>query len=255
VKQDVADARALYRLIEDESQHQLLTALDLDGFFVDANASAQPPPRVRMVGTSLPLEPPSTGFHDVELQVLDHHGEVIGAYYIGEARVVHIHPSRPSDRTDLEISFLGYSCPFPYAGQIWRRWASGSPTEPGEWKALPPDWHPSWLHVVQTAWFQAGRTATRYEPKHSYVIDGGDTGSTASFYCALGEAVNGPGGSFGSGLSALADCLMHATADGQPFRIVWRHFDLSEKSLDNAEAAAIVDVFRRFGVEYSLASG
>lgn len=237
---------ALYRLIEDEAQHEILTARDLVGFFAEPSGEASPP--VRMIGTSLLLERAPTHFYDVELQVLDYRREIIGAYYIGEVEVVEAQPSSLVDGTDLEMSLQGYSLPFPHAGEIWRRWASGGPRGVGEWRKLPPEWHLSWLHVAQTAWFQAGRLATRYEPKPSYVIDGNGIANTDSFFCALGEAINGPGGYFGSGLDALADCLSHATAGEHSFELVCRNFDVSEMSMSRSDLDSIVGVFQEFGV-------
>jgi hypothetical protein len=238
-------ASSLYRLVEDESQREILTALDLDGFFVEG--SGQAPPYVHIFGTSLQPESRPTRFHDVELQVLDLRGEVIGEYYVGEAQLIESRPSREGAGTDVAVSFLGYRCPFPYAGEIWRRWACGAPLKRGEWRHLSAKWHPSWLHVVQTAWFQAGRMATRYEPNSLYVLDGDGVTSISGFYCELGEAINGPGGYFGSGLDSLSDCLRNAVAGDRLFEIAWPNFDLLEE-IGKAELNSIAALLREFGV-------
>jgi len=116
---------------------------------------------VRMLGTTFPLTVPDRALDDAELQVLDFRGEVIGTYHIGQVDVVRILESDLSEETDLELSFRGHFLPFPYAREVWRRWSSGGPIQFGEWRQLPQEWRSSWLHVVQTAWFCAGRMATR----------------------------------------------------------------------------------------------
>lgn len=49
-------------------------------------------------------------------------------------------------------------------------------------------------------------TVTRPE-RPTYVLDGRGVTDRAAFYTALGAALNGPGGYYGSNLDALADCL------------------------------------------------
>ncbi|MFD0068387.1 barstar family protein [Streptomyces sp. NPDC056690] len=42
-----------------------------------------------------------------------------------------------------------------------------------------------------------------------------------SFYCAIGEAINGPGGYFGWNLDALDDCLRGGWGATAPFTLHW----------------------------------
>lgn len=44
-----------------------------------------------------------------------------------------------------------------------------------------------------------------------------------SFYCAIGEAVNGPGGYFGWNLAALDDCLFGGWGATAPFTLHWEY--------------------------------
>lgn len=236
----------LYRLMEEESQREILVMVDLHGFFEEEKRVN--PDQVRMLGTSFPLTAGTGALDDVELQVLDFRGEVIGAYYVGSVQVMDARPAAGGDGTDLLASFFGHSLPFPFAGEIWRRWSSRFPSAVGEWKKIPARWHRSWLHVVQNAWFQAGRAATRNEIKPTYTLEGADLANVASFYCSLGEAMNGPGGYFGSNLDALADCLANATAVDGDFEIVWSNREVSARTIGDTEMAAIVGVFRDFRI-------
>lgn len=70
-------------------------------------------------------------------------------------------------------------------------------------------------------------------------IDGGEILTTDSFYCALGEAINGPGGYFGSNLDALAKCLSSAREKKPLPQIRWDHFSASREKLGEAFVAAV----------------
>ncbi|GAB3899118.1 hypothetical protein GCM10029964_084580 [Kibdelosporangium lantanae] len=51
------------------------------------------------------------------------------------------------------------------------------------------------------------------------------------FYCAIGEAINGPGGYFGWNLSALDDCLRGGFGAQAPFRLVWHNSAVAREHL------------------------
>ncbi|MEW1724115.1 barstar family protein [Streptomyces sp. NPDC093109] len=71
----------------------------------------------------------------------------------------------------------------------------------------------------------------------TYVIDGAEVTGLDRFWPAIGAAVNGPGGYFGSNLDALADCLSggYGTPDDGDFVIEWRRHDLSRRALGHEE--------------------
>ncbi|MEO3744259.1 barstar family protein [Plantactinospora sp. B5E13] len=60
-------------------------------------------------------------------------------------------------------------------------------------------------------------------PGRTYHLDGRYVSNVEGFYCAIGEAVNGPGGYFGYNLDALDGCLRGGWGAGRPFRLVWNH--------------------------------
>jgi len=55
----------------------------------------------------------------------------------------------------------------------------------------------------------------------TYHLDGRFVTDVEGFYCAIGEAINGPGGHFGWNLDALEDCLRGRFGAQTPFRLVW----------------------------------
>ncbi|MEU6229336.1 barstar family protein [Streptomyces sp. NPDC047042] len=239
----------LYRLVDTESGEILLAAEDLRDFFVGPDQ--EPPDTVTFVRVHL-IGSAGRKTEAAELQVVDRQGETIGRYYLG--RVAAAFRGTPTvsadDHPDLGYSFFGYAWEFPEAGEIWRTWAAGGPAEPGEWYRKPSEWHESWLHVVQTAWFDSGKRATRYGNSGTAVLDGAGITTRYAFYCALGEAVNGPGGYFGSNLDALDDCLRNTQRENNSaFRLVWRNSSSSRAGLGDGFVDQVVSLFQEHGVE------
>ncbi len=70
-----------------------------------------------------------------------------------------------------------------------------------------------------------------------YMIDGRQVGSLEDFYRVIGEAVNGPGGYFGSNLDAFDDCLHggYGTPDDGDFAVEWRDHEVSRINLGYEE--------------------
>ena len=66
-----------------------------------------------------------------------------------------------------------------------------------------------------------------------YVIDGSKVESLEDFWRLIGEAVNGPGGYFGSNLDACNDCLSggFGTPEDDDFIVEWRGHELSGQAL------------------------
>ncbi|MEE1804484.1 barstar family protein [Streptomyces sp. JV176] len=241
----------LYQLAEEESGIVFIEALEMSGFFVESNEVE--PGDILIFGSALRPVDLGKDLPDVELRVVDLTGTVIGSYYIGRVRLRSALKGEGGARRDgFVTSFYGHACPYSAAGEIWHRWASGVPLEKAEWVSRPVDSHDSWLHVVQNAWFESGRNAKRYLIEDTHVIDSRNIFGESSFYCELGESVNGPGGYFGSNLDGLADCLASSRASDAPFRLAWRGFSVAQERMGVRLADSVVGILREFGVEVTL---
>ncbi|GAA1038221.1 hypothetical protein GCM10009557_53620 [Virgisporangium ochraceum] len=120
---------------------------------------------------------------------------------------------------------------------ILDRWRAGRPTEPNLWAGYDRNLRHHWAGVALGHW----TGGTDRPPGTTYDLDGRYVTDVEGFYCALGEAVDGPGGYFGWNLDALDDCL-----GGDPFTLVWH---------DSAVARAhLVDGYdrRRLGPAVTL---
>ncbi|TMQ91086.1 barnase inhibitor [Actinomadura soli] len=241
----------LIRLVCEESQDTLLVADEVQGFFVDPlrGESGQ----VTLAGVPRAPGLPQGSFSDVGLHIINYRGEVIGRYYIGRVWIGTPQASScEAEVVDLEASFHGYHCPYPKAGTIWRRWASERPIRCGEWHQYSVDYHSSWLHVVQTSWFESGHGIIKHGIGDTLSIDGSNITTVASFYCAIGEAVNGAGGYFGSNLDAFADCLASGQEIRSLTRVIWDNYSVSFRALGEEFIDSIMTILGEFDIEVAL---
>ncbi|MFG2137617.1 barstar family protein [Streptomyces sp. NPDC048650] len=72
----------------------------------------------------------------------------------------------------------------------------------------------------------------------TFTLDGRYIVDEDSFYCALGEAVNGPGGYFGWNLDALDDCLRGRWGAASPFALDWQHSETAATYLSKSSTEA-----------------
>ncbi|MFG2987386.1 barstar family protein [Streptomyces sp. NPDC048258] len=92
-------------------------------------------------------------------------------------------------------------------------------------------------------------------------MDGQQVVDEDSFYCALGEAVNGPGGYFGWYLSALDGCLRGRWGVAPPFTLEWHHSEVARSRLIKHDTIhgdtvtlfdILLEIFGDHGVEVIL---
>ncbi|MGW0823377.1 barstar family protein [Streptomyces sp. NPDC002845] len=114
------------------------------------------------------------------------------------------------------------------AEEVWELWGSGRPPEPNRWAACGPDGRDFWLgtalanHEYGQPDAPAGAT---------YHLDGRHITDEPGFFCAIGEAVNGPGGYFGRNYPALDDCLSGRWGAAWPFTLVWHDAEVARMCL------------------------
>ncbi|MET9314800.1 barstar family protein [Kribbella sp. NPDC003505] len=241
----------LYHLVEEGSGRVIVAAQEIDGFFVGSNDAV--PEDVIIFGVARESVHIGKDLSDMELRVVNSAGEAIGSYYIGRVMLRSAFEVRDvGGSSGFVASFYGLTCPYPTAGSIWRRWASGVPISKGEWAEYPMESHGDWLHVVQNSWFETGHAAKKYGATEIAVIDGREIFGESSFYCALGESINGPGGYFGSNLDALAECLAFSRGEGAPFELVWQYSLDAQKRMGAALVESVLDVMSEFGVGVAI---
>ncbi|MFF3487781.1 barstar family protein [Streptomyces sp. NPDC002701] len=114
------------------------------------------------------------------------------------------------------------------AEEVWDLWDGGRPAEPGLWSRCGAAGRRHWLTTALDH-HEADRPDA--DSGATYHLDGRRIIDVQGFFCALGEAVNGPGGYFGWGLDALADCLRGGWGARRPFTLVWHDAQVARTCL------------------------
>ncbi|MFD4588216.1 hypothetical protein [Streptomyces sp. NPDC058434] len=212
---------------------------DVKGFFAaqdDAyadfeDATGEPEPRMSFTATGFRPADPSllsaegganpVELGDVYLEILGDGESPIGDYWVGAMTLEGL---TPDGTGTFDASFTGWltSRPDRDAGRLWDLWRSGPPSEKNVWAhELPPGRREAWVEVISHCMPKNPRATPRDPGDDVVVMDGRYITDLASFFCAVGEAVNGPGGYFGSSLMGFTDCLRGGWGIDGPFTLVW----------------------------------
>ncbi|MCK7626607.1 barstar family protein [Streptomyces sp. RS10V-4] len=194
--------------------------------------------------------------------LLDADGATMGSYFVNEVTVIDVQPStRGPGLADLTMT-LWCDSALPGAEAVWDLVRTGRLQRTGMWHALDPENRRAWLSVAlwSRQYRQQGKPAA--PAGRTFALDGRHIVDLDSFYCALGEAVNGPGGYFGWNLNALDDCLAGGWGATTPFTLCWDSSAGSRTRLaervptgegeEMALFGILVETFERRGVDVVL---
>ncbi len=170
------------------------------------------------------------------LTLLDAAGAPAGGYELTRFTPVaaRMTPGRPGL---VDLTVLAGRVVEPGAEAVWELVRTGRLDRPGMWRAYG---RRAWLSVA----------LNRRVHGAAGPLDGRDLVDVDAVYCALGEAVNGPGGYYGWNLDALADCLRGGFGAVPPFTVEWRDSEVARQRVP--EFAAVVSVLRDGGVDVRL---
>ncbi|WP_176728391.1 barstar family protein [Planobispora rosea] len=185
---------------------------------------------------------------DVELEILDRSGRSIGGYDLWNVEIILASPDGCAGEFRATASWL----PRVSAKPVWELWRVAPPGKVNQWWDIPIGQREGWVEVAQNS-----RISTRLIGEE-ILLDGRGVVDLASFFCAIGEAVHGPGGYFGSNFMALSDCLRRLPRkECSPMRVRWLDYAVAEehlsKSIDTDEGSVryvdlIVEVFSDAGI-------
>ncbi|WP_245880361.1 barstar family protein [Streptomyces zhaozhouensis] len=177
-----------------------------------------------------------------EVALLDDAGAVLGAYPVEAVTV------GPVDGRDAVVRCSFHRFPHPAAGAVWQEWARAFPSAPGGWATGGAEHRAGWLEVARLHAATPGARAGE-RGGGTYGLDGRALVDRAALYCALGEAVKGPGGYYGANLDALHDCLTGGSGPRPPFTLRWHHAAVARAHLGEEYADAFAATLREAGVE------
>ncbi|MEU3980185.1 barstar family protein [Streptomyces sp. NPDC026672] len=197
-----------------------------------------------------------------------------GEEYLGHARVIRLDRGGRPLQTAAEGELISWipsahgpgrvdlalepwsDRPPPAARQVWQAWEYGRPAEPGAWSACGASGREYWL---TTALDNRDPDRPDAPPGSTFHLDGRHVTDIPGFFCALGEAVNGPGGYFGRSLDATADCLCGNYGAAWPFVLVWHDSHVARTCLGPTPLLEgppsfeeVLDFFEEKGIDVRL---
>lgn len=176
---------------------------------------------------------------NVDINILDYQNKTIGKYFVSTVFPIDwsVHES---EKDEVNVKLAGHvnNQSYPYALAIWKVFQKGFPKVNNKWATLSADKRKAWLEVVRLYSCERRNSLSSCmdSPVDSiFNIDGTHIEDGTSFFCAIGEAINGPGGYFGSGLDSLDDCLCGGFGATVPFTLKWNQSYNKIKSLVEGE--------------------
>ncbi|MGW2278910.1 barstar family protein [Streptomyces sp. NPDC001770] len=148
-------------------------------------------------------------------------GAAIGSYFVGRVTVTDTRPSAyGAGLLDLTVE-LWCDDAVPGSEAVWDLVRAGGPDRPGLWHGRSTAGQWAWLSVALWSheWRRQGKPDA--PEGRTVTLDGRYTVDRNSFWCAIGEAVNGPVGYFGWNLDALDDCLCGGWGAAPGFTLDW----------------------------------
>ncbi|WCR25469.1 barstar family protein [Paenibacillus thiaminolyticus] len=138
----------------------------------------------------------------------------------------------PSSPTDLSLIGSLESIVSNEDLGIWELWRNSPPSKINEWAKLNENGRRAWLKVVTKYNLNKVFLDSKETKEETFYLDGAHIRDYASFFCALGESINGPGGYFGFDFNSLIDCLHGGYGAVSPFTLIWTNYKVAEHCLD-----------------------
>ncbi|MBB5213118.1 barstar family protein [Microbulbifer hydrolyticus] len=107
------------------------------------------------------------------------------------------------------------------------------PEQKNQWCNLDASGKTKWLDLARKRWFRESKNHYIAEKGRTIELPGELIRCELDFYCAIGEAVNGPGGYFGAWFHGFDDCLFGGFGLEIPYEIIWKNSKLSKRHLDS----------------------
>ncbi|MCX4571732.1 barstar family protein [Streptomyces sp. NBC_01571] len=166
------------------------------------------------------------------LAFLDAEGIAMGSYFVSGMTATAATPSvHAGGLFDVTVR-LWCDQLLPGSEEIWDLVRTGKLNRKGMWGELDTDGRKAWLSVAlwSCEYQRCGQSADAPQGQ-VFTLDGRQVIDIDSFYCALGEAINGPGGYFGWNLAAVDDCLRGRFGASPPFTLEWLHSGVARSGL------------------------
>ncbi|WP_139489597.1 barnase inhibitor [Brevibacillus dissolubilis] len=168
---------------------------------------------------------------NIDLSITNQKGEQIGAYYFSLKDPVCF--QKDGDRDGwIHSELIGtlLSVASKETLEIWDIWREAPPTTKNVWAQLSEEQRKGWLEVIRLK--SQPVLAPQEQQNDEYFLDATYVTDSTSFFYALGEAINGPGGYYGFDLNSLQNCFCGGFGAVPPFdlHIKKNNIDCSDES-------------------------
>ncbi|BFT74363.1 hypothetical protein [Paenibacillus sp. P36] len=174
----------------------------------------------------------------MHIHILSQGKEPIGEYFFVPEKPYRFNKEDAANRERINLTIFGgfATTPSIEASEIWNKWVTSKPLTSNNWVALTQKQRKGWMEVVRLhSLFNQNRFRS-VEENHFY-LDMTNVVDPLSFYCAFGEAMNGPGGYYGFTLDSLEDCFYGGFGATSPFTLHLINGDFNElrehKAIEN----------------------
>lgn len=153
---------------------------------------------------------------NIYLRIMDVTGNPIGSYFFSSIAPLYFHKREYVDKlNNLELIGKLRQGASKEALEIWESWRQALPASINLWSGFSVEQREGWLEVVRKHF----NITSKDERNGTYILDATYVTDSTSFFCAIGEAINGPGAYFGLDFMTLRDCLCGGFGAVPPFTI------------------------------------
>ncbi|MES2038556.1 MAG: barstar family protein [Pseudomonadota bacterium] len=162
--------------------------------------------------------------------MLDSEGRKIAEYSVTATDILNTNVQ--SDGVmDIVLAVTHFDPDLEHVNVLQAMWCRNKQTK-NRWVDLDFLQRRSWLNLIRTHHCLCETDIEDKPANMVYELDGSHVTNYSSFFIALGEAINGPGGYFGGGFDALADCLCGGFGAETPFTLIWKASNIARIALD-----------------------
>lgn len=173
------------------------------------------------------------------INILDYEGISIGTYtFFIHKEIKYKELSEMKKNINLTVIGVLQNIAIGNEIKLWDKWRVSKPKQKNEWVTLNGEDRIAWLNIVMRYHLSDRRFYN--EPYENiiggtYYLDGKNITTIESFFCALGEAINGPGGYYGFDECNVIDCLTGGFRVCYPHKLIWKSSTVGLKNLSKEE--------------------
>ncbi|WP_353149408.1 barstar family protein [Chryseobacterium sp.] len=174
------------------------------------------------------------------LYMLDQQKTIITGTFISNIKII-------KSKHNNNINLIGNVWQHPKGYQkAWNMKINNEINKKNIWKSFRKDELQGWLvYALHSSNFNTEKENIKI------LIDGNNFHNLDSFFCTLGEEINGPGGYFGRNLAAMDDCLYGNFGVQSISELIWTNHQKSKK-LFKTKFTQILETFEKHKVKILL---